>query len=100
MARVTAGLQHQGVSDADRDKTTLLKGLTEEFEIRYKSYNQSFIHSVEPVVDTHCTVGPAQFYLIHHPQFMDVFCKLLPDPLQVRWQHDLDTDTQKDKQCI
>lgn len=45
--------------------------------------------------DTHCTVSPAQFDLVHHPQFMDVLGKLLPDPLQVRWQHNLHTNTGK-----
>jgi len=47
----------------------------------------------ECVSGTHGAVGPAQFYLVHHPQLVNVFCKLLPDPLQVRRQHNLSTHT-------
>lgn len=33
--------------------------------------------------DTHYAISPAQLYLVHHPKFMNVFCKLLPDTFQV-----------------
>lgn len=50
---------------------------------------QRYISNISYLVDTYCTIGPAKFDFIHHPKFMDVFCKFFPDPLQIGWQHNL-----------
>lgn len=39
-------------------------------------------------------IGPAQLDLVHPPQFVDVFCQLVPDVVQVRGQNDLQRERQ------
>lgn len=34
-------------------------------------------------------IGPAQFNLVHPPQFMDVFCQLVPDIFKARGEDNL-----------
>lgn len=34
-------------------------------------------------------IGPAQFDLVHPPQFVDIFCQLVPDVVQVRGKNNL-----------
>lgn len=40
-------------------------------------------------LELYLSVCPAKFDLVHPPQFMYVFCQLVPDVVQVRWEDDL-----------
>lgn len=37
-------------------------------------------------------ISPAQLDLVHPPQFMDVFCQLVPDIFQVRGKNNLQSE--------
>ena len=39
--------------------------------------------------EAYLAVGPAQLYLVHPPQLMDVLCQLVADVVQVRRKNDL-----------